>query len=560
MVNAWLAGDGEKLRSWLVERTPDLLHGMIETLPLWAAAILGALVFIAGLWAVIQIFQGAVSFLQFLWGLVTRPFTTARETFVPSEKARKTEVDALQGKVVAQESALAEQGTLLAQIKAQLDRMEAAQVAAGAAPLGTDERARRDAAIEGLVAEKAPATDSAAHRIVEGDIAGAIEALEQDARSDVVASAEKWRRIGALVLGVDTAKAREAFEEAFRLQADDFWTCIELARLRREAGDLAGARLAAEAAGQAANDDWERSVFVDEVGIVVQESGDLGGARRHFDESLEIRKRLVRDKPAVEEYQRGLAVSFNNIGNILGSLGDIEGALRAYEAAVPITLLLVENSHGSAEARRDLASSHGSIGQMHLDAGDIEGARQQFALALQMSEGLAQDYPSSELLQGDISLNLERLGDVMLEANEVAEAKQYYEAALDISARLAHENPGSALAQRNLSRQRAALGDLLLMTGDLPAARQQFEMGLAALEPLAHRNPDSVYFQSDLYAMFEGLSDILAESGDREGAIARMRQSYQLVQALAAKHPERQHFQEDAKAARARLAELEAGN
>ena len=98
-------------------------------------------------------------------------------------------------------------------------------------------------------------------------------------------------------MGVDTAKARAAYEEAFRLQPEDFWTCVELARLRRESGDLNGAREADLAFERAAQDVRERSVAATTLGDVLREGGDLAGAKARYEEGLEISERPDRDTP-----------------------------------------------------------------------------------------------------------------------------------------------------------------------------------------------------------------------------------------------------------------------
>jgi hypothetical protein len=47
------------LPSRMAHRTPDLLHGLIATAPLWALGLLAVVVGLAAVWAVIQLFESA---------------------------------------------------------------------------------------------------------------------------------------------------------------------------------------------------------------------------------------------------------------------------------------------------------------------------------------------------------------------------------------------------------------------------------------------------------------------------------------------------------------------
>jgi hypothetical protein len=55
-----LADDAAALRDWLIARTPDLLHGLIATAPLWALGLLVVVVGLAAVWAVVQPFESGL--------------------------------------------------------------------------------------------------------------------------------------------------------------------------------------------------------------------------------------------------------------------------------------------------------------------------------------------------------------------------------------------------------------------------------------------------------------------------------------------------------------------
>jgi hypothetical protein len=70
------------------------------------------------------------------------------------------------------------------------------------------------------VTDRSPAAVAAARAIAAGDLADAVETLERNAgAASGDSAAERWRRLGDLVAGIDTTKARVAYEKAFKLHA-----------------------------------------------------------------------------------------------------------------------------------------------------------------------------------------------------------------------------------------------------------------------------------------------------------------------------------------------------
>ena len=265
MLDAWFANNGATLRALLIAHTPDLLHGLIASAPMAVLLVLATIVLLAAAWAVVELLKSAFKMLGLIGKATKNPADAFKEIVSPPEAATQESVEKLDAK--------------LERVLAILDKEGAEKAATGSAPLGTEELTRRNTAAAEIVSETTPAAEAAVREIVAGDIDAAIATLKRDARADVAAAAEKWRRLGALVRGVDTAEARAAYEEAFKLQPDDFSTCVELARLRREAGDLNGARIAAEAAERAASAPRDHSVAADTLGNVLREAGDLAAAQ-----------------------------------------------------------------------------------------------------------------------------------------------------------------------------------------------------------------------------------------------------------------------------------------
>jgi tetratricopeptide (TPR) repeat protein len=199
-----------------------------------------------------------------------------------------------------------------------------AVLAAVTPPLGTEAldaeaMAAKKSAVARLVADNTPAAQQATHDLVKGHVATSFDVLQREARAAEAEAVEKWLRLGALATGVDTITARAAYEEAFRLQPHDFWTCIALCRLRMEAGDLESAAKAAFAADEAIQSPRERLVSKATLGDVLMKAGDLSGAKERFEESLKVSERLAQQNPGSAEAQRDVWVSMWRLAGIDGS-------------------------------------------------------------------------------------------------------------------------------------------------------------------------------------------------------------------------------------------------
>ena len=308
-----------------------------------------------------------------------------------------------------------------------------------------------------------------------GDGAAGLDVLEKAAGAKASAAAADWRRIGDLAFGLDTARALRAYEKAFALVPEDFATAIYLARLRKEAGNLAGARQAALAAQSAARGDREISVAADELGDVAVQAGDVNEAKARFVASLAIHERLARDNPGSSKAQRDLSVSLEKLGDVAVKAGDVNEAKARFVASLAIAERLARDNPGSAEAQRDLAVSYERLGEVAIQAGDLNSAKAWFEKELVISKQRMDEDAASAEAKRFHSVVLIKLGDVAVLAGDVNEAKARFGASLAILERLARDNPGSAQAQRDVSVGLDRLGDLLVLAGDVNEAKARFE-------------------------------------------------------------------------------------
>ena len=101
--------------------------------------------------------------------------------------------------------------------------------------------------------------------------------------------------------------------------------------------------------------------------------GDSEEARCHFEQALDINRRLAQANPANAQSQRDLSISLNRLGDILVAIGDLEAARRLFEQALDISRRLADADPASAQSQRDLSISLNRLGDIRAAMGDLEG-------------------------------------------------------------------------------------------------------------------------------------------------------------------------------------------
>ena len=214
-----------------------------------------------------------------------------------------------------------------------------------------------------------PERRQALQRYADGDRLGAFAVLEELTRAEEAArekanqlrTAAEYRQLAALAADMQdrgektTHEVLQLWREAAKRDADDFWTWVYLSRLTQQAGDTAQALHAADAARRAATDDRERSIAASELGDVQQAAG--AAARRSFDQSLQIARRLADANPASAQAQRDVSVSLERLGDVQQAAGDLAAARRSFDQSLQIRRRLADANPASAQAQRDVAAS-----------------------------------------------------------------------------------------------------------------------------------------------------------------------------------------------------------
>ena len=315
-----------------------------------------------------------------------------------------------------------------------------------------------------------------------GDEPGALAILDdlrraRDAgrkkRADIESAAE-GRRIAALALEArtkgkqTTAQVITRYEDVTRLDPDEFWDWVELARLYRDAGTLRAAMSAAKHAAETAADNRDRGVAFNELGNVLVGQGDRAGALAAYRKGLAIREALAARDAANTDGQRDLSISHEKIGDVLVAQGDGAGALAAYRKDLAISEALAARDPANTEWQRDLPAGHDRIGNVLVAQGDGAGALAAYRKGLAIRETLAARDPANTDWQRDLSVSHNKIGDVLVAQGDGPGRWRPIARASRIREALAARDPANTGWQRDLSVSHNKIGDVLVAQGDGP--------------------------------------------------------------------------------------------
>jgi len=139
--------------------------------------------------------------------------------------------------------------------------------------------------------------------------------------------------------------------------------------------------------------------------------GDLAGALKAFQDSLDIRQALAAADPGDAEARRDLSVSFNSIGDVRRAQGDLAGALKAFQDSFDIAQALAAADPGNAEARRDLAISYSDLAALHRDRSAPQDEIEALEAGRAILIGLLEQFADHPQWRADLAWFEVRLGE-----------------------------------------------------------------------------------------------------------------------------------------------------
>ena len=130
--------------------------------------------------------------------------------------------------------------------------------------------------------------------------------------------------------------------------------------------------------------------------------GKFEPARKAYEQSLAIRKRLVKADASNTEWQRDLSVSYENLGDVEMAAGKLDAARKAYEQSLGIAERLAKADASNTEWQRDLSVSYIKLGELARKEGKPTEALAQFEKSSAIVESLVKSDPNNATWKSDL--------------------------------------------------------------------------------------------------------------------------------------------------------------
>jgi tetratricopeptide (TPR) repeat protein/TolB-like protein len=207
---------------------------------------------------------------------------------------------------------------------------------------------------------------------------------------------------------------------------------------------------------------------------ILHDQGDLVGARRAYDQGLQIFRAIG--------YETGAAVSLNNMAYVAKDQGDLAGARGMFAESLEISRKIRSKGH---EAR-----ALNGLGIIAWRQGDLSEGNRLYGLALLAFREVG--------AKSEAAAVLNNFAIALKDRGHLGEAAEKYKESLDLARQI---NDQTAVA-----RAYGNLGELALMQGDLVSAKSRFERQLEVGRQIGEDRQRG-------YAL-HGLADVLLVAGD----------------------------------------------
>ena len=422
-----------------------------------------------------------------------------------------------------------------------------------------------------------PEGAAALARFNAGDEIGALAVLDQlvdarerarQVRARVETGAER-RRVARLALDaaqrgrLDIQSAISRYAAVVELDPAQAWDWVVLSQLHQRAGNSSAARDAANRGIAAALTSDEEYAAHAELGLVLQNMGDLSGARTEFEVVLNAHRRRLQLDPGNPTTLRDVSLSLSLLAGVLTRQGEFVSADRALAEARQLSDQASAVTPPSIESRRFQAIRLGEQANLNQRWGNRSAARRQLEEVVSIFRQLAALQPGVRDAQRDLALSLLFLGDATVVgpdsfSTDTSLAEQRYSEALDLFRQLARSDPSDGRAQADLSAALTKVGDALYVAGDFTNALIRYQEGLDIDLALVSADPENAELRRSLSIDYEKLATVEAERQNWGAAIVHQENVVTIIQQLRTRAPANPQFQNELQAAEQTLASYRA--
>ena len=292
---------------------------------------------------------------------------------------------------------------------------------------------------------------------------------------------------------------------------------------------------------QEAGDDrellWELSTAYLKLGDVqgrpgFSRTGDTAGALKSYEQSLDIRRRLVTLEPNNTEYQLGLAVTLSRFGPINQVLGNPSLSAERMRESMEIADRLLPKSHDLTTFQAAFRAP-AFLGDALSELGNYDEALAMYQKSLSIADRMKNESLPPKEVTLRFVVALERLGFVYGIKGQWQKAVDADQDMLTRTEELLAMDPTSLDYQRDKATALDHVGDSFRGVKNYPKALEYGQRGLAMYEDILRKDPQNARTKKDVGDCSHHVSETLLASGDYRGASSLLERTIGIRRELA---------------------------
>ena len=219
------------------------------------------------------------------------------------------------------------------------------------------------------------------------------------------------------------------------------------------------------------------------VGMALQASGDLAGARTSYQAEQDIVTALLKDKPDATAWQLHLATTHEHLGDVS------EDPLPHYQTCLALMEKVHSREPTSVETIRALANAHEKAGTALRHLKQFSEALPHFDQQIALLDSLPHTLADDVRVRRAKAIALQAKGAALLAEGHTSDALPVLSAAVESSQAIADADPANLHHQEDLALACDNLGACLLQLGKAADAATQWQKALALTRSMIQRDP-----------------------------------------------------------------------
>jgi len=273
---------------------------------------------------------------------------------------------------------------------------------------------------------------------------------------------------------------------------------------------------------------------LNQLGEVRVGQGNLSGAMKLFEESLDRATVAVQRAPKNDEAKFVLALSRFWLANGFRLQDDPSKALDHARTYLALTSDLAARNPSNDRYVLESAYAHSMNGMLLEDERDLAGAIGAYRNALAIKERYAARRPGDDVVKEDVARTINKLAFAVQKSGDLFAARRYFEDEVATREALVARNPKQVRWKQDLAVSHNYLGWVLEDVGEPQAARAQRLIDVRLHQELVDHDPSNKSWQRALARSRFALGRLFASLGELEGAERELRAAEELGRVLVA--------------------------